>query len=184
MGNIAITTNINSGSFGAGLEYVKELEHFLDAFPEKLMEANQRALNASKGDIDRDIQRRGRPGKYIDVDIQKYGDYGLSVRIHDTPDGANGHATRMFLQSEQGLVGRRAFVLNKKTYYVISHDSGKWGYGTHLGSPVNVPAVPPFAFSSKNSKDGDANITIKQMAYNSIVKNLNRQHRMLLRRER
>jgi hypothetical protein len=129
--------------------------------------------------IERDIKDRGEPGKYIGVEVKKNGPYGLAVRIYNKPDGADGHKTRIFMQAESGITGRKAYTLNNRVFYVISHSSGRWTEGTHLGSPVRIPAIPAFAFSSKN---GGSRITIKKMANDYIVQNLNRKHLMLLKR--
>lgn len=177
--NIAIKTSINTGSFGGKLEHFAELSLYYDNLSDKLMEANQSALLFAKAAIERDIKERGEPGKYIGVEIKKNGPYGLAVRIYNEPDGADGHKTRMFMQAESGIIGRRAYTLNNKTFYVISHNSGRWTDGTHLGSPVRIPAVPAFAFSSKS---GRSRITIQKMANDYIVQNLNRKHLMLLKR--
>ena len=173
-----IKTSINAGSFGGGLTHYAELATYYDKFSEKLMESNKRALLFAQASIDGDILERGEPGKYIKVDVTRNGPYGLAVRIYDIPDGANGHKTRMFMQAESGITGRKAYTLNNRIFYVIKHSSGRWNKGTHLGSPVRIPAVPAFAFSTKK---GRSHITIKKMAYNSIVQNLNRQHGLLLR---
>jgi hypothetical protein len=174
-----IKTSINAGSFGGGLTHFAELATYYDKFSEKLLESNKRALLFAQAHIEGDITKRGGPGKYVKVDVKKNGPYGLSVRIYDVPDGADGYKARMFMQAESGITGRKAYTLNNRIFYVISHSSGRWNKGTHLGSPIRIPAVPAFAFSTKN---GGSRITIKKMAYDSIVQNLNRQHGMLLKR--
>lgn len=174
-----IKTSINAGSFGGGLTHYADLATYYDKFSEKLMESNKRALLFAQASIAGDILERGEPGKYIKVDVTRNGPYGLAVRIYDIPDGANGHKARMFMQAEGlGITGRKAYTLNNRIFYVIKHGSDRWPQGTHLGSPVRVPAFPAFGFSTKK---GRSHITIKKMAYNSIVQNLNRQHSLLLR---
>jgi len=177
---LEIKTKINVGQFGDPLNHFNQVADHYGRLSQKIVEANERALLASVGDIERDLVRRGRGGKYLSVEVKKSGPSGLSVRIYPRSSGGSStHIARIFMNSEEGLTGRKAYVLRKKRGYVISHSSGIWSAGDFIAAPVRIPAIGAYAFSGKT---GGSHIPIHKMAHDAISNNLNKQHKTLLKR--
>jgi hypothetical protein len=156
------------------LNNVEKLATLIEMMPAKIDRANDRAGRKAQQAIEENLRRRGAPGRFVDVTYKKYGPLGLKFSFK-TRTGRGGYrgggnrqysalwATRVFLNSEQGMTGRRAFTLsrdqktvNKKGNpsrsgaYRISHSSGQWKKGTTLAGPLRIPAIGPFYFSSKS----------------------------------
>lgn len=178
--------NINKRS----IDRLEELANLIDSAPSKMKMANSRAGSMAVRDIKNNLAKRGRPGEVIDVNYEQYGQFGLRIRIKPRPGrgGYNGgrtksggysilFAARIFVNSEEGRMGRRPFTLPRKFItktirvnsrgannmavsrsktvstskrYVISHSSGQWNKGQKLLGPLKIPAIGPFYFSSKS----------------------------------
>lgn len=194
--------NVNKRS----IDRLEELSNLIDAVPAKIKMANSRAATMSVKDIKDNLARRGRPGEVIDVSYDQYGDFGLRFKLTPRPGrgGYNGGrsqtgrysiliASRIFLSSEEGKVGRRAFTLRRRTSadavskgkrqgswrYEISHSSGKWQKGQRLVGPLKIPAIGPFHFSGQS---GMPRQKISAFSRNTIRKYLNRYYENLLKR--
>jgi len=178
------------------LKNIENLAMLLDTAPAKIQRANDRAAKSAKKKIEENLRRRGRPGRFIEMDYKKYGPLGLKFSFEIRP-GKGGHrggsasrkysaliASKIFLFSEQGLTGRKAFTLPSKkekneSYsqtkrYVISHSSGEWRKGQKLVGPLRIPAIGPFYFSSKS---GMPRKKIQKMAAEIIRDELDKQYK-------
>lgn len=140
---------------------IEDLANFVDTIPTKLKMANSRAGAMAVREIESNIRRRGRAGRAVGVSYESYGEFGLkfSIRVGGSRGGNTGGrsksgrysiliASRIFLNSEEGKVGRRAFTLPYGTYK-ISHTSGRWSKGRFFTSSPVIPEIGPFYFSSK-----------------------------------
>lgn len=185
--NIAISKN--------QIDKIVKLESFLASMPNKIARANDRATQSALVEIKNDIRRRGKPGRFLNIESKKYGQYGTKISI-DTKgslrggsrgDGKRGYnakiAANIFIMSEMGYRGRKPFTLpmrkirrsgNFESRYRVSHNSGQWRIGTSFVGPLAIPGIGPFYFSSKS---GMARVTIKKMAANVIRKELNASYR-------
>lgn len=185
------------------IQKIEELENRLKQTPTKISRANNRALSKAIPEIEKDIKRRGKPGRFINVKDKPYGQYGRKLTI--STDGAlrgGSHgrggkrmynakiAANVFLNSEMGKVGRRAFGLppvvrtnkkGKKTRgrYRISHTSGQWKQGTRLPF-ARVPQMGPFYFSAKS---GGRKVKINTAARKIMIKHLNAEYAKILKRK-
>jgi hypothetical protein len=150
-------------------------------------------------DIESNVRRRGRPGKAINASYQQYGEFGLKIRISigGSRGGNTGGrtksgkysiliASRIFLSSEQGKIGRRAFSLPMKIGtssgkvsggYIVSHSSGPWRKGQRLIGPLSIPQIGPFHFSSQSGMKREK---ISTMARNSLKGYLNKYYESAL----
>lgn len=151
------------------IKNLEELSRFVDSFPTKFKQANSRAGFMASKKLQENIARRGRPGEVVRVSYEIYGDYGLKLKIQPASGrggntgnrGAYGKysiliASKIFLKSESGEVGRVAFTVPRRsgkgdrgTRLVVSHTSGRWIKGQKFMGPLSVPAIGPFYFSSK-----------------------------------
>lgn len=172
------------------IENIEQIANMIDAVPSRIKMANSRAGSMAVRDIKNNLSKRGRPGEVIDVKYEQYGDFGLRLKISPRPGrgGYNGGrkksgqysiliAARIFINSEEGKLGRRPFTLPRKfvtkriTYrgrgannlpvnksktvstssrYIISHSSGRWNEGQKLVGPLKIPAIGPFHFSANS----------------------------------
>lgn len=160
------------------LQNVEKLAVFLEQSPAKIQRANDRAASMAQKRIKENLRKRGRPGRFVKVEYKKYGPFGLKFSFgtrgvnRGTYGGGGGQqgysvlwASRIFLNAEQGITGRRAFVLPDKGIpasepgkpkefpggrYILSHSSGRWKKGQQLGGPLKIPAIGPFHFSAKS----------------------------------
>jgi len=175
------------------LKNIENLAIFLETSPAKIQRANDRAAKSAKKKIEENLRRRGRPGRFIEMDYKKYGPLGLKFSFEIRP-GKGGYrggsasrkysaliASRIFLFSEQGVTGRKAFTLPSKKQksgetkrYVISHSSGEWRKGQKLVGPLRIPAIGPFYFSSKS---GMPRKKIQKMAAEIIRDELDKQYK-------
>ena len=181
------------------LKNIENLAMLLDTAPAKIQRANDRAAKSAKKKIEENLRKRGRPGRFIEMDYKKYGPLGLKFSFEVRP-GKGGHrggsasrkysaliAAKIFLFSEQGFTGRRAFTLNRdhrtvnkkgnpsrSGAYKISHSSGEWKKGTLLPGPLRIPAIGPFYFSSKS---GMPRKKIQKMATEIIRDELDKQYK-------
>ena len=182
------STSIDKGQ----LQNIETLAKLIDTIPAKLQRANDRAAKNAKTKIEANLRKRGRPGKFIQMDYKKYGPLGLKFSFEIRP-GKGGHrggnanrryrpliASKIFLFSEQGVIGRRAFVLrpmkDKKggtKRYVVSHSSGEWRKGQKLLGPLRIPQIGPFYFSTKS---GMPRKKIQKMAAEIIREELDKQY--------
>jgi hypothetical protein len=204
-------TSIDKG----GIKNLENLALIFDSAPAKIQKANDLAARNAQQKIEKDLRSRGRPGRFIAVNYKKYGQYGLKFSFEIKPGrgGSRGGsksrqysaiwAARVFLWSEMGMTGRRAFVLplrmKTRTYkgrkrmgdyietvtktqsyagrYVISHSSGRWKKGRSLEGPLKIPQMGPFHFSSMSGKPRK---TIKRAATDIISIELNKQYDKVL----
>ena len=153
------------------LQNVEKLAMFLEQSPAKIQRANDRAAAMAQKRIKENLRRRGRPGRFVKVEYKKYGPFGLKFSFgtrginRGTYGGGSGQegysvlwASRIFLNAEQGIPGRRAYVIPKRApssegdtrRYQISHSSGRWRKGDRLLGPLRIPAMGPFYFSAKS----------------------------------
>lgn len=170
---------------------ISKIESFLLSMPNKIAKANDIATKDSVDEIRKNILKRGKPGRFINVESKKYGSFGMKVSIDSKGAMRGGSrvggrrqynakiAANIFLMSEMGYRGRKAFTLpmrkisrsgNFENRYRVSHNSGRWRVGTSFVGPLAIPAIGPFHFSAQT---GMPRITIKKMAANTIRKNLN-----------
>lgn len=149
------------------LNNLEKLATFIEMMPAKIDRANDRAGKKAQMLIEENLRKRGAPGRFVDVTYKKYGPLGLKFSFR-TKTGRGGYrgsgkrgysalwATRIFLNSEQGITGRRAFTLPSKSSstgskrYVVSHSSGRWKRGQKFTGPLRIPAIGPFYFSAKS----------------------------------
>lgn len=198
-----------------GIKNIEQLAVVFETMPAKIQRANDRAAKSSKDKIEKDLRRRGRPGKFIEVNYKGYGKYGLKFSFDIKPGrggfrgGSKGRkysalwAARVFIYSEMGMTGRKAFTLpaiqktkqfrgrtrtgdftkvTTKTVsyqgrYRISHSSGRWKEGQTLRGPLRIPAIGPFHFSAMS---GGPRKTIKKTATDIIRTELNREYDKIL----
>ena len=71
--NIAISKN--------QIDKIAKLESFLVSMPNKIARANDRATQSAVSAIKDDIRKRGKPGRFLNVESKKYGQYGTKVSI-------------------------------------------------------------------------------------------------------
>lgn len=199
----------------SSIRNIEQLSIMFANMPVKIQRANDRAAKSAQNKIEKDLRRRGRPGKFIQVSYRGYGKYGLKFSFDVKPGrgGSRGGsktrkysalwAGRVFINSEMGRIGRRAFVLPEKKKqhqytqrvrtgdyytnktmtqqvkgeYVISHSSGQWKKGRALYGPVKIPAIGPFHFSSMS---GGPRSTIKKTASDIIKTELNKEYEKIL----
>jgi hypothetical protein len=180
------------------IDSIQKLEMYVSSMENKINAANDRAAIRSVAIIEKDLRERGRPGRFIKGDIRKYGQFGLRLSFEPTNlRGGNrtGGGKRMynakiaadiFIFSESGVTGRKAFTLPRKTSeewtsarYQISHSSGRWKKGQRLRGPLRIPAIGKFYFSAKAGKP---RITIKKMANKVIREELNKEYNAMLKR--
>lgn len=156
-----------------GIQNLETLATLLQSAPEKIQRANDRAGRIAKEKIEDNLKKRGRPGRFIDVSYKKYGPFGLKFTFDTSKGGRGGYrggkgrrysalwASRIFLNSEQGLTGRRAFTLPQVKVvtarnsevtmrYRVSHTSGRWRKGDKFAGPLRIPAIGPFHFSAQS----------------------------------
>lgn len=205
------TTSIDKN----GIKNIEQLAVMFETMPAKIKRANDRAARNAQDKIEKDLRRRGRPGKFIKVNYKAYGRYGLKFSFDIKPGrggsrgGSKGRqysalwAARVFIYSEMGMTGRRAFTLpaiqKTRTFktrirtgdytttgtktqsyqgrYKISHSSGRWKQGQTLRGPLRIPAIGPFHFSSMS---GGARTTIKKAASDIIRAELNKEYDKIL----
>lgn len=198
-----------------GIKNIEQLALLFETMPAKIQRANDRAAQSAQTKIEKDLRRRGRPGKFIKVNYRSYGQYGLKFSFDIKPGrggsrgGSKGRrysalwAARVFIYSEMGVTGRRAFTLpaiektrtfktrvrtgdytttgtKTKSYqgrYRISHSSGRWKEGQTLRGPLRIPAIGPFHFSMMS---GGPRKTIKKAASEIIRNELNREYDKIL----
>jgi hypothetical protein len=178
---------------------LEELSKFVDSLPTKFKQANSRAGSIASKKLQENIARRGRPGSVIRVTYEIYGEYGLKLKVQpssgrggDTGNrGASGRysmliASKIFLNSESGKVGRSAFTVPRRsgksgrgTRMVISHTSGQWVKGRKLMGPLTVPQMGPFYFSSQTGMPRE---TIQKAGNRILGSYLNRYYRNALKR--
>lgn len=175
------------------LKNIEKLAVFLETSPAKINRANDRAGKAAQKKIEENLRRRGRPGRFVNVQYKKYGPFGLKFSFETRSAGRGGYrgsggmrysplwATRIFLNAEQGMTGRRAFTLPRKikvikgqtARYTVSHSSGRWKKGTKFVGPLRIPAIGPFYFSAKS---GMPRQRIQKTAANIIREELNKSY--------
>lgn len=173
------------------IDRIDDLVNFVDAIPTKIKMANSRAARMAAKDIEANIQKRGKPGRAVSVFYDTYGDFGLkfSVRSGGRRVGGSGGrsksgrysiliASRIFLSSEEGKTGRRAFTIPARTYR-ISHTSGRWVRGRFFQGPSFIPEIGPFYFSSKSGMKREK---ISTMSRRIIKQYLNRYYDNALNR--
>lgn len=198
-----------------GIKNIEQLAVMFETMPVKIKKANDRAAKNSQDKIEQDLRRRGRPGKFIKVNYKQYGRYGLKFSFDIQPGrggsrgGSKGRrysavwAARVFIYSEMGMTGRRAFTLpaiqktrqfkgrvrtgdflrtTTKTVsyqgrYRISHSSGRWKKGQTLRGPLRIPAIGPFHFSAMS---GGPRKTIQKTASEIIRAELNKEYDKIL----
>jgi len=150
---------------------IKNLEEKVNSFPNRIAKANEKAVFSSALLIEDNLKRRGGAGRFVAVYYRRVGKVGVKLVIQNDPRGRGGRrgsgghkrqysviwATRIFLNSEEGKVGRRATVQGPRRgksggtrRYVISRTSGRWKKGTKMLGPLKIPQVGPFHFSAKN----------------------------------
>lgn len=186
------------------LDNIEQLAAMLNTAPAKIQRANDRAGASAKKRIEQNLKRRGRPGRLVKVAYKKYGPLGLkfSFTTRGSRGGSyggnstktNGYsalwASRVFLNAEQGMTGRRAFTLPKKQQgiytsksgrqtrytkrYRVSHSSGEWKEGQKLLGPLRIPAIGPFYFSAKSNMPRE---TIQDAARNILRTELNKEYK-------
>jgi len=181
------------------LQNLENLANAIEMIPAKMNRANDRAGKKAQKAIEDNLRRRGAAGRFVDVTYKKYGPLGLKFSFN-TKTGRGGYkgggkrqysalwATRVFLYSEQGLTGRRAFTLNRQGkgvnkkgnptrtaggVYKISHSSGQWKKGTTIAGPVKIPAIGPFYFSARS---GMPRKKIQKSAAEIIRNELNKEY--------
>lgn len=184
---------------------MEELEEYARQAPTRIARANNRAVSKAVPEIEKNIRKRGRPGRFISVKDKKYGQYGKKLIISTDGalrGGAHGRggkrmynakiAANVFLNSEMGKVGRKSFKLpprikgrtksGKKIVgrYRISHTSGRWKQGTRLPFVRNVPQIGPFYFSASN---GGRRVKINTSARTIMIKYLNEEYTKMLKRK-
>jgi len=184
------------------LDNLEKLATFLEVVPARIDKANDRAASVAVFKIEQNLKRRGKPGRFVKVSYKRYGSFGLKIRF-ETRGGRGGMygggrstnysplwASRIFLHSEQGMTGRRAFVLPRKergsysdksgrarTYtkrYRFSHTSGEWKEGTQKLGPLKIPAIGPFYFSAKSGMPRE---DIKKTGRKIILNELNKSYK-------
>lgn len=177
------------------IENLENLVELTQSIPARIKMANANATNTAVRNIKENIQKRSPSiSRAIKVEAQPYGEFGSKIKIYSSgPRGGNTGgrskkgryslviASRIFLNSEQGKIGRKAFGLPKKTkgYYVISHTSGKWRKGRRLQGPLRIPPIGPYYFSSKS---GVKREKIDVMSRKVVKKYLNQYYSGILRR--
>jgi len=172
------------------IDNLEKLEKVLKTMPAKIDRANDRAGKKAQKAIEDNLRKRGAPGRFVDVTYKKYGPLGLKFSFN-TKVGRGGYrgsgkrgysalwATRVFLNSEQGITGRRAFTLPSKATntgtkrYVVSHSSGRWKRGEKFTGPLRIPAIGPFYFSAKS---GMPRKKIQKSAAEIIRNELNKEY--------
>lgn len=182
--------NVDSRS----LDRINDLVNYVDTIPAKLKMANSRAGRMAVRDIQENVRKRGSAGRAVQVNYNTYGEFGLTFRISvgGTRGGntggrsRSGHysiliASRIFLNSEEGKVGRRAFTLPHRgnSFYRVSHTSGEWVKGRLFVGPLTIPELGPFYFSSKNGMKRER---ISTTSKNIIKDHLNRYYDNALNR--
>lgn len=193
-----ISTSINKGSYG-GLKNLKRLESRLAKMPDDIEAANKLAADKTVIDVTENLIKRGRPGRFLKVESTAYGKLGFklnistngvatSIGLMESPAGAGRRysgkwAANIFMNSESGFVGRRAFnVVADKKDLIVSHNSpfSHWKTGMPLPMIVNVPELGAYYWSSRT---GVESIPIKTMAKNFIVENLNKRYSEMLKKK-
>ncbi len=155
----------------SALKNIQNLEEKINSFPNKIASANEKAVNDAAYLIEENLKRRGSAGKFVAVYYRRVGKAGVKLVIKNDPAGHGGRrgtggqkrmysvlwATRIFLNAEEGKIGRRATVQGPRRgqgggtrRYVISRNSGRWRRGTKLKGPLKIPQINPFYFSVKN----------------------------------
>lgn len=160
---------VNAGTFAVGggraLKNLDELANLIDKYKSNLTITMRKAGNEASKRIKQEvIDARGGAGRGISVTSKKYGPFGLKISITANgvrPEGSSGStewsdpvwAGRIFLASESGDIGRKAFVLAAKegrSAYRVSRSSGRWTQGQFLRGPLNVPQIGAYYFSGEN----------------------------------
>jgi hypothetical protein len=155
----------------SALRNIKNLEEKINSFPNRIANANEKAVHDAALLIQENLKRRGGAGKFVAVYYKRVGKAGVKLIIQNDPAGHGGRrgtggqkrmysvlwATRIFLNSEEGKIGRRATVQGPRRgqgggtrRYVISRTSGRWKKGTKLKGPLKIPQINPFHFSTKH----------------------------------
>lgn len=178
----------------SALQNIKNLEQKVASFPNRIANANEKAVYSASLKIQDNLKRRGGAGRFVAVYYKRYGKAGVKLFIQKDPAGRGGRrgsgghkrqysviwATRIFLNSEEGKIGRRATVQgprigkNGTRRYVISRTSGRWKKGTKLRGPLKIPQIGPFYFSTKSGLKREK---ISTMSRNFMIEELNKKYK-------
>lgn len=185
--------NVNKKS----IDNLESLSELFEAIPARIKMANANATDVSVRNIKENINKRSPSiSRAIKVESYQYGEFGTKIKIYSSgPRGGNTGgrgkkgryslviASRIFLNSEQGKIGRKSFTLPKKArgYYVLSHTSGKWRKGRRFRGPLTIPQIGAYYFSSKSSVKKEK---LSDMSRKIVKKNLNHYYSGILRRSR
>jgi hypothetical protein len=173
---------------------IARLEKKIITMPNKIASINDKATMRAGGYVLYNIRKRGKPGRFIEVYVEKYGKAGARLKIK-AEMGRGGFrsaggfkrafngaiATSIFMKAESGKIGRRAFTIKKRlpqrgattSRYMISHTSGRWKKGQKLLGPLRIPQLNPFHFSAKS---GMPRITIQAKAKKILIEELTKSY--------
>jgi hypothetical protein len=173
---------------------IARLEKKIITMPNKIASINDKATMRAGGYVLYNIRKRGKPGRFIEVYVEKYGKAGARLKIKaEMSRGGfrsaggfkrafNGKiAASIFMKAESGKIGRRAFTIKKRlpqrgettSRYMISHTSGRWKKGQKLHGPLRIPQLNPFHFSAKS---GMPRITIQAKAKKILIEELTKSY--------
>ena len=180
-----IVTSINPGSIGGPIARLQELEAKYAKSKIGIINATGLAAKKTSLDIKENLKARGNPFKFLDVTVQKSGEFGQLVKIAPKAGLTEGQliAANIFLGSESGHFGRQEYQVASKpncSEMIASHDStwSKVKAGDRVGWKATIPMLGAFYWSGKN---GVEQIPIKQFAKEKMISNLNERYQKLFK---
>jgi hypothetical protein len=143
-----ITIAINKNS----TDQLQRIANYIDALPNRIAQANSQTAMQAKRSIPRKLAKMGRGGKYVEIEISRYGPVGVKMVLK--PQGSLNRTGKGRTKRNTAwggaifLKGRRAYVIpprivgGKEKGYKLRRESHA-EYGKFRNGPLYISAIKP-----------------------------------------